>query len=53
MVDLADIVEISLCYGASDGDDTYNARCDMNFDGVINEKDTELAYQNYLECEKG
>lgn len=53
VVDLSDIIEISLCYGAIDGDESYNARCDMNFDGVINEKDTELSYQNYLECEKG
>lgn len=50
-VTLADIIEISLCYNATDGDDNFKPRCDMNFDGVINEKDTELAYKNYVELE--
>ncbi len=41
-VDAADLMQIGKLQGKVKGDDGYNSRCDLDLNGVINEKDIEI-----------
>lgn len=41
-VDAADLAVLNLIFGAKDGDSDFKCRADLNFDGVIDQKDAAL-----------